>query len=221
MKNKPWSYSRVKSFETCPFQYYHLKVIKTYQEPETQAMIYGNLFHEAAEEYIRDGTPLPDKFLYAKDALDALDKLPGKKLCEYKMGLLPDLTACEFDDPDVWYRGIADLTILNKDKARVIDYKTGKSAKYADMGQLELMALATFAHFPTVDRAQTALMYVVSNEFISDSYLRSDIPALWEKWLTKHAAFEKAHKRDVWNKRPSGLCKAHCMVLECAHNGRN
>ena len=26
---------------------------------------------------------------------------------------------------------------------------------------------------------------------------------------------------DVWNPRPSGLCKKHCVVLECPHNGRS
>ena len=95
---KAWSYSRLKAFETCHLQFYHMKVLRTYEEPETEAMHYGNVFHEAAEEYIRDGTPLPKGFLFAKDALDALNKFKGDKLCEYKMGLKPDLTACAFDD---------------------------------------------------------------------------------------------------------------------------
>ena len=55
---------------------------------------------------------------------------------------------------NVWWRGIADLVILDADNhiAWVVDYKTGKSARYADKGQLELMALATFKHFPVVKK---------------------------------------------------------------------
>jgi hypothetical protein len=32
----------------------------------------------------------------------------------------------------------------------MIDYKTGKNAKYADMKQLDLMAGAIFVHYPEV-----------------------------------------------------------------------
>jgi hypothetical protein len=31
---------------------------------------------------------------------------------------------------------------------------------------------------------------------------------------------ESAYDKDVWNANPSGLCRAHCVVLECPHNGR-
>lgn len=224
MKNQPWSYSRLKAFETCPFQFYHTKVAKTYDEPETEAIRYGNLFHEAAEQYIQHGTPLPETFQFASGALDRLNRYPGDKLCEYKMGVRSDLTACDFWDTDnVWFRGIADLCIINTDerKAKVVDYKTGKSARYADTGQLELMALATFAHFPEVDTAQTALLFVVAKELIPKTFTRDDIPGLWREWLTRHAVMERAFKNDVWNPRPSGLCQKWCAVLECPHNGRN
>jgi PD-(D/E)XK nuclease superfamily len=220
---KPWSYSRIKAFETCPMQFYYLKVLRAYDEPETDAMRYGTAFHEAAENYIRDGVPLPEGFLFAKAALDALNKFKGEKLCELKMGVTADLIACDFDAEDVWFRGISDLTIVNRERgtAKSIDYKTGKNARYADPGQLELMALATFAHFPEVEETKSALMFVIANAFIPSVYVRDDIPVLWEKWLTKYEAMRRAYEMDVWNPRPSGLCKAHCKVLECAHNGRN
>ena len=65
----PWSFSKIKSFEQCPKKFYHLKVAKDYKEPETEAMLYGTAVHLAAEEYIRDGTPLPAKYGYCKDVL--------------------------------------------------------------------------------------------------------------------------------------------------------
>jgi len=216
----PWSFSKLKAFEQCPFQFYNEKVLKRYPQVESEAMLYGTRFHEAAEEYIRDSTPLPKAFLYSKDALDKLNALPGDKLCEIKMGVKADLTACEFDDEDVWWRGISDLNVMEPTYARVIDYKTGANAKYADTGQLELMALGTFAKYSDVERVKAGLLFVVAKAFIKASYTREDIPKLWTKWLSKFSKMEAAFEHDIWNKHPSGLCRRHCPVTECPHNGR-
>ena len=34
----PWSFSRIKAFEQCPKQFYHIKIAKDYVEEETHAM---------------------------------------------------------------------------------------------------------------------------------------------------------------------------------------
>jgi hypothetical protein len=138
------------------------------------------------------------------------------------MGLTANLEPCEFFDDDVWFRGVSDLTILDRESgvAKVIDYKTGKSAKYADKGQLELMALATFKHFPEVKTVKGGLLFVVCKAFIKDTYTIDRESELWQKWLIEYAKLEKAYEVDVWNPRPTGLCKAHCIVTECPHNGR-
>ena len=221
MSIKPWSYSRIKAFEQCPKQFYHLKVIKDYSEPATDAMSYGTAFHQAAEEYVRDSKALPDRFTYAQSSLDSLKAKRGKKLCEVKMGLTENLAPCDFYAKDVWWRGIADLVILDSDIAWVVDYKTGKSAKYADKGQLELMALAVFKHFPDVETVRAGLLFVVSKNLIKDTYPRDMMPVLWDKWLGNYKRMKTAHDSDTWNAHPSGLCKRHCVVLECVHNGSN
>lgn len=222
-KSAPWSFSRIKAFKQCPKQFYHEKVIKQYPFKETDATIYGTAFHEAAEEYIRDGKPLPERFLYSKDVLDALAKKEGEKLVEYEMGLTADLKPCGFNDEGVWFRGIADLIILNKETATcwVIDYKTGRNARYADKGQLELMALAAFKHFPYVDTVRGGLLFVVANELLKANYYRKDEAIMWQKWLAEHGQMELAFENDRWNPIPSGLCKRHCPVVECIHNGVN
>ena len=125
------------------------------------------------------------------------------------------------NDPNVWWRGIADLAIVNGNSAKVIDYKAGKSAKYADKDQLELMALAVFKHFPDVTKVDAALLFVVAKAFIKGSYSRADAPALWAGWLQRYNKIPAAKANGVWNPKTSGLCKAHCVVLSCLHNGRN
>lgn len=219
-----WSYSSLKKFKTCPKQYAEVKVYKNFTEPPfTEATLYGTNFHEAAEHYVRDGISLPEAFSYVKPHLDALRSIPGQKLCEYRMGLTQDLQPCAFDAEGVWCRGVADLLIVNEDKgtARVVDYKTGKSAKYADTAQLELMALMVFKHFPTVRKVKGGLLFVVANHFKTADYEREQEKVYWRQWMQDVNRLDTAFRSGVWNPNPSGLCRKHCVVVTCPHNGAN
>jgi len=217
----PWSFSRLKSFEQCPKQFYHMKIAKDYTEAETDAMRYGTEAHLAAEEFIRDGKPVPVKFAYMKDVLEALNRRRGNKITEIKMGLTQELEPCGFMSKDVWWRGIADLVITDGSTAWIVDYKTGKSAKYADKGQLELMALATFKYFPNIKNINAALIFTKAKKFVKHKYTDDMIDSLWDKWLSKFRRMEVAYETDTWNAHPSGLCKRHCAVIECVYNGSN
>lgn len=223
MSIAPWSFSKAKAFETCPKQFYHEKILKEYPVEETEAMRYGTEFHKACENYIGEDKPLPKKFDFIKDTLDALNKKRGVKLCEKKLGLTADLEPCDFFSKRVWFRGIADLLIVDTlaETAWVIDYKTGRSAQYADKGQLELMAMSVFKHYPDIKKVRAGLLFVVANKLVKHQYEIDSEPLLWEKWLGIYGKMEKAFKADVWNPRPSGLCKRHCPVVECPHNGKN
>ena len=223
MSIAPWSFSKAKAFETCPKQFYYEKILKEYPVEETEAMRYGTEFHKACEDYIGSGLPLPKRFEFIKPILDALNNKRGVKVCEKKMGLTADLEPCDFFDKRVWFRGIADLIVVDvlAGVAWVIDYKTGKSAKYADNGQLELMALIIFKHYPQITKVKAGLLFVIAKNLIKAEYEIDSEPNLREKWLKIYGKMEKAFESNVWNPRPSGLCKRHCPVLECAHNGRN
>lgn len=223
MSIAPWSFSKAKAFETCPKQFYHEKILKEYPVEETEAMRYGTEFHKACENYIGEDKPLPKKFDFIKDTLDALNKKRGVKLCEKKLGLTADLEPCDFFSKRVWFRGIADLLIVDTlaETAWVIDYKTGRSARYADKGQLELMAMSVFKHYPDIKKVRAGLLFVVANKLVKHQYEIDSESLLWEKWLGIYGKMEKAFKADVWNPRPSGLCKRHCPVVECPHNGKN
>lgn len=223
MKLPPWSFSSIKAYEQCPRKFFHLKVVRDYKEPETEAILYGKEFHKAAELYVKGEAPLPPQFNFVKSTLDNLIRMPGDKLCEYEMGLTADLRPCGFKDPEVWWRGVADLVIIDREsgEARVVDYKTGKSAKYADSGQLELMALAVFKHFPEIRKVKAGLLFVVCNEFIKSSYMVDEQDKMWQKWVRDYDRMKASYTNDVWNPRPSGLCRKHCVVTTCPHNGRN
>ena len=150
-----WSYSSIKTFEQCPKKYYHLKVVKDVKDEGSTATIYGTELHTAAENFIKEATPIPARFAFLQPVLDSLSKIEGEKHCEIKLGIAKrggKFTPCDFFAKDVWWRGIADLLIINeaKQQAYLVDYKTSKNAKYADTKQLDLLAGAVFTHFPKV-----------------------------------------------------------------------
>tara|TARA_E500000318_G_C3544282_1_gene205926 strand:+ start:131 stop:802 length:672 start_codon:yes stop_codon:yes gene_type:complete len=216
-----WSYSSLSLFKQCPRKYYRLRVKKDIKQSITTALMYGKSAHSAAENYIRDNKTLPLKFNYLKQYLDIFKKIDGVSLCEYKMGLTRDLEACEFNAQGAWWRGIADLIILcEEDLAYVIDYKTGKSAEYADLKQLEILSLAVFKHFPLINNIKAGLVFVVSKDLVKAEYERSDVTKLWDKFKFDVECMEKAYEVDVWNPKQNFTCKNYCPVKDCEHNGR-
>jgi len=216
-----WSHSALKDYEGCPRRYHEVRVLKKHKFQETEATLYGTALHKAAEDYIKDGTPLPQQFAFIKDALDSLNKKKGRKLCEHQMALTIDLNPCGWKDPAVWVRGIADLLILDDDNltAWIVDYKTG-SNKYPDREQLKLMALMVFAHFPHIRKVNAALLFVVKNDMVKASFDLDDIEPSWWDYRERIARIEQAYDTGVWNPRPSPLCP-WCPVTTCENHPRS
>ena len=70
-----WSYSSIKSFQQCPKKYYHLRVLKDVKDSGSEATIYGQALHKAAEDHIKNGIPVPSKFSFIQDLLAAIKNL--------------------------------------------------------------------------------------------------------------------------------------------------
>lgn len=215
-----WSYSSIKTFEQCPKKYYHLKVAKDVKDVPGEAADYGTEAHTAAEEFIKNGTPIPDKFKFMAPTIEALAKLKGAKHAEMKLGIRKTdegFEPCGFFDKGVWWRGIADLIIINGHKAFVVDYKTGKNAKYADVKQLDLLAAAVFLHYPQVQIIKSALIYVVSNELIKKDHVITERSTYLSVFDTQLDRLEAAEQSGVWNPVSGPLC-GWCPVTECPHH---
>ena len=217
-----WSYSSINTFKQCPKKYYHLKVAKDVKDVSSSAMYYGNEVHRVAEHYVKKGTPIPTKFKFIKKTLDSLNNIQGEKHCEIRMALAKEdgeYVPTTFFADNVWWRGIADLLIVDDDKAYLVDYKTGKSAKYADTKQLDLLAGATFTHYPEIKSIKSALAYVVSNEFVQKKHtsdMRKSYLTVFDDELER---LDSAEENEVWNAIDGPLC-AYCPVTKCEHNRR-
>lgn len=215
-----WSYSSISLFQQCPRKYYRLRVVKDIVEPPQQHLIYGTEVHQAAEDYVCNDKSLDPRYGFLKPTLDALKALPGEKLCEYEMGLTKDFEPCGFKDENVWFRGIADLLIVDGERAHLIDYKTSKSSQYADRKQLELLALLVFKHFSQVKSIKAGLVFVVAEDLVKAAYTDDIQENAWAKWLPEIQRLERAMETDVWNAVPNFTCRKFCPVHDCEHNGK-
>tara|TARA_R110000772_G_scaffold32788_2_gene80056 strand:- start:7770 stop:8447 length:678 start_codon:yes stop_codon:yes gene_type:complete len=220
---KNWSYSSATMFEKCPKQYYHLNVVKDVkQDFDAPHFAYGNEVHKAAELYIGSGVPLPTKFEVFQRPLDMLNNIPGKKYCEFRLGLTRDLEPVEFFGDGVWWRGIIDLLIIDEDSktATLIDYKTGKSSRFADTRQLSLLSAAVFKHFPNIETVKAGLMFLVSKELIKEDFKHYSVDDMIGEWDTTIKRLDTAIDTNVFNPSPNFACKSFCPVEKCQHWGK-
>jgi RecB family exonuclease len=214
-----WSYSSIKTFDQCPKKYFHLKVAKDVKDEPGEAADYGTAVHEAAELFIKDGTPIPDKFAFMRPIVEPLATKQGAKHTELKLGVKKTDTGfepCGFFDSGVWYRGIVDLLIVDDTKGWMIDYKTGKNAKYADMKQLDLMAGALFIKHPELETIKSALAYVVSNEFPKKVHKREKLDEYMSVFDDQLDQLDAAMENGVFNPKSGPLC-GWCPVTSCEH----
>lgn len=216
-----WSHSSLKDFEGCARRYHQVKVLKLHPFKDTEHTIYGKDLHKAAEDYVRDGTPIPEQFSFVKDAIDVLLAKPGRKLVEHEMALTSDLEPCHWKSPNAWARGIADLLIIDDDNmtAWIVDYKTGNN-KYPDRDQLVLMSLMVFEHFPHVRKINSALLFVVKNDMVKMQMHRDQKDQFWWKYRERVARLEAAFANDVWNPTQTPLC-GWCPCTSCEFNPKH
>lgn len=199
------SYSAIKQFENCPRQYHEVRILRKFKSSETDATRYGTEVHKALELNVLEGTPVPEKFKQFEPYAHTVKRMSGTILCEQKMGLRRDFSPCDFFDKDVWFRGVPDVLAINgSGTARVLDYKTGKSSRYADTSQLELMAGMVFAHYPQVQKVKGALLFLVARDVVKADYTRDQFAEIMSKWAGKATAIEEA---TVWNPRKGPLCR--------------
>ena len=74
-----FSHSSLKDYEGCARRYHEVKVLRKYPFQETDATRYGTEVHAAIENYIKDGTPIPDMYSQFQPVVDAVLRKPGRR----------------------------------------------------------------------------------------------------------------------------------------------
>jgi len=81
------------------------------------------------------------------------------------------------------------------------------------------MAAALFLRYPELEKIKTALLFVVSKDFIKKDFEVDGGLSIFAELNGLLAAREEAYNSNVWNPIANGLCKRFCGVWDCPHNG--
>lgn len=210
-----WSYSALTGYETCPRQYYHLRVVKDIKEKPSPAMLEGNRIHKDLELRVKDGRPLPEDLKKYEPLCKKFITAKGETTPEQKIALTADLEETTYFAKDVWLRGVLDVVNIKGSIGKIFDYKTGK--RKPDSTQLKLFAAMAFARWPQLERVDTTFLWLKSKEVDKESFTVEDVPLIWQEFLPRVSAMEQAKETDYYPCRPSGLCRGWCSVASCEH----
>jgi len=213
----PISYSRLSTFENCPLQFEYLYVNKAVQDNGNEFTQYGTRVHESLEHYAKTRDPEHLTLETRKFApiVDRIMSKEGEKWFEYQMAISPDKTPCDWFSPTVWLRSVADVLIVHKDTAWVLDYKTGKVKD--NPTQMQLFACMTMLHFPQVQKVKTSFIWLVHDSTTNAEYSREGFDGLWRGLEQRFARVQEGVDLGVFPAKPSRLCNWCAAKKVCSH----
>jgi hypothetical protein len=213
-----WSYSALTSFETCPKRHYHLRIAKDVREAPSEAQNYGLGVHKAFELRIRHGATLPVHLQKFEGLCQKITEWNGEIQAEVEWAVNSSWAPTAWFAKDTWLRVKADLLGTAAPRALIVDWKTGKVQD--DDAQMRLNAMMGFVQLPDVDEFVTLFAYT-KHDVLSKPvrHHRQDLPRLMEEFRPRVERFEKAYYAYDFPPRPNGLCRRHCPVSSCPHNG--
>lgn len=213
-----YSFSALKSFETCPKKHWHTRIKKDVPEVEGEALLDGKRIHKALENRVMWGRQLPPDLRHLDDVCQKLMDAPGEKQAEVRLAVNRNYSPVAFFADDVYFRAVLDLTIVNGKNAVMIDWKTGSRID-DNFTQLNLGAAMLMQHMPELQTARLAFVFTAAGKVVPSEFSRADIPAAWNAVLPTVERMEAAASVSEYPATPNGLCKRHCPVRACVHNG--
>jgi len=160
-----WSYSALKTFESCAYRTYISKV-KRVQEDFGPAAERGTRIHDQAEQFVRSELgELPEALRKFSQNFEELKQLfaDGKVETEGEWGFTQKWEPTGWISPDTWARIKLDALVHESEtSARVIDYKTGKQMgnEIAHSQQALIYAIGTFFMYPDLEILNTEMWYL-------------------------------------------------------------
>jgi PD-(D/E)XK nuclease superfamily len=215
-----WSFSRLRNYETCPRRHNEVDLLKNFKDETSEALVWGELVHKAAEAYLTKGTPLPVGMPALQDWLDRIKSVPYDKLmAEQQLGITKDFGPAGYWDRNVWFRTKVDILGIAGPVALIIDLKTGKLIEESQ--QLALMSAAVFANFPAIQRIRSEFAWLKEGKDVStrEDFSRKDLANIWKNIWPRIETLEQAYITNTYPPKPGGLCRRYCPVKSCEFNG--
>jgi CRISPR/Cas system-associated exonuclease Cas4 (RecB family) len=222
-----WSFSALEMFLNCPRKYWAVKVGKVCDDSNKWNQ-QGDDEHKSFDRYLKR-TPhyqLPPTLLKYTPMLDRVLASPGQLYSEMSLCLDLSYTPCKGTDWNrAWVRGAADVLIVNGERAKVLDWKTGKPKN--DPKQMQLVSLLVFQHFPDVQEVTTGYVFIHHNKVVPNptsyndkldyTFRRDRKGEYWQSFLPDVKRMEQAKTKDEWPPTPNPLC-AYCPYAACQYN---
>jgi hypothetical protein len=221
-----WSYSKLKNFETCARRYHEVDVKKAWPQPKTPELERGDALHLAMKKRVADNVELPAEFTYMEPWATRLthNKDQAHIMCELKWALNIKLVPTGWFAKDAWVRGVIDYIqyypspIPSTELAMIVDYKTGKPKE--DDTQLGLNACLAFAHSPQLVGINAVYLWTEYNDTTHMTFSRKNAREIWSNVKPRVARLEAATIANNFPATKNRLCREHCPVLSCEHNGK-
>ena len=204
----PWSYSKVKSYESCAARYRYRYIDRLPSAPPGPAAQRGIDKHSELEQYVKgygswDVPPGPEA-LYP-----VLDKMrfrnDGWTGTEFKIGVSRDWKPSGYALEETYDRAILDAVWLNKDKdvLEVYEWKTGKPRdEYADQRKLYAAASLVWWGLSEVTVSTVYLDGTAPNQRLKVK--ASALPALQDDWNSR---VERIEKDETFSPNPTFACR--------------
>lgn len=218
MKSFAWSFSGLTSFETCARRHQLTKITKEVIEPATAATTWGNSVHKSLEHRVTRNLPLPVGMEAYEPIIAKILAKGGVVRAEQKLALNRNLVPVQYFAPDVWVRGITDITIVKGTRLFNGDWKTGKPKE--NSAQLRLGAAMIMAHKPFVDLSMNAFIWLKTGTVDTETVSRAQVPSIWQEFMPRVQRLEIAIRDNKFPPRPSGLCREWCPCTGCEYHGK-
>lgn len=156
---RPWSYSRLGTWESCPAQYWHYYVDRTPCKPrESAGASRGTLLHEQAELYLNG-----DILIYPPEFQGVSAHCMGlkakKAIPEQKLAVNENWEPVDYDSKDVYLRAIIDVIWKEGTIVGVEDWKSGRQyPEHPD--QIATYVAIAAAHHPDATEYRGRLIYI-------------------------------------------------------------
>lgn len=205
------TFTMLSSFLNCEHAMYRRYIKKDQPYVESKEMAFGNAVHTAFEHRIGAQKPLPDTMRQWERFAAPFDGLVPA--VEQKLAINKNGAPTGYWDKDCYFRGKADLAVVNGVTAYLLDWKTG-SAKYEDPFELETNALLLKARRPQLTRICGSYAWLKEDR-IGTLFDLSDFDGTWKRIKDLMGQIE-AKQPEEFAKHKSGLC-GWCSVNDCEH----
>mgnify|MGYP000862295896 CR=1 FL=1 len=211
-----WSPTKLQQFATCPRQFAAQHYYKTLPYQETEATIWGNRVHKAAEDYLTGkGVTDPEAFKPVEKWCKVIERITGERMIEEKISVDGDFKTCSYDDGVG--RMIADVAVLSGNTLYVFDWKTGKVKQ--DQFQLRVYSLLLAIKYPQIEKIVYKYIWVKDDVVTGGELLRKELVPVAKELRQRIEEVKRAWDNENFPTILGGLCKKWCGVTDCPHCG--